>query len=74
MELRRMEVNKIHAYGSNTIFVPTDGPGAQMGQAMAVGMAAGMGRDVAQREWLYITYPFDYYYYPPSGLYCSPLY
>lgn len=46
MELRRMEVNKVQAYGSKTIFVPTDsGAGAQMGQAMAIGMAAGMGRD-----------------------------
>ncbi|KAJ7715952.1 hypothetical protein DFH07DRAFT_862545 [Mycena maculata] len=45
MELRRMEVTRVRAYGSKTVFVPSDGPGAQMGQAMAVGMAAGMGAD-----------------------------
>lgn len=43
MELRRIEVAKIHAYGSRTVFVPSDGPGAQLGNAMAVGMAASMG-------------------------------
>lgn len=45
MELRRMEVNRVRAYGSKTIFVPTEGPGSQMGNAMALGMAAGMGAD-----------------------------
>jgi regulator of protease activity HflC (stomatin/prohibitin superfamily) len=45
MELRRIEVNKIMAYGNKTIFVPSDGAGSQMGQAMAMGMAAGMGAD-----------------------------
>jgi len=43
MELRRVEVAKIHAYGSKTVFVPSDGPGAQLGNALAVGMAASMG-------------------------------
>jgi len=45
MELRRMEVTRVRAYGSKTVFVPTEGPGGQMGQAMAIGMAAGMGAD-----------------------------
>ncbi|KAJ7219050.1 hypothetical protein GGX14DRAFT_434369 [Mycena pura] len=45
MELRRMEVTRVKAYGSRTVFVPSDGAGAQMGQAMAIGMAAGMGAD-----------------------------
>lgn len=45
MELRRVEVAKVKAYGSRTIFVPSDGPGAQMGNALAVGMAAGLGAD-----------------------------
>ncbi|KAF5387063.1 hypothetical protein D9615_001790 [Tricholomella constricta] len=45
MELRRMEVSRVKAYGSKTVFVPTEGPGAQMGNAMAIGMAAGMGAD-----------------------------
>ncbi|KAJ7172723.1 hypothetical protein C8R46DRAFT_1162085 [Mycena filopes] len=43
MEARRMEVNRVKAFGSKTIFVPTDGAGAQMGQAMQLGMAAGLG-------------------------------
>jgi len=45
MELRRMEVTRVKAYGSKTVFVPAEGPGAQMGNAMAMGMAAGMGAD-----------------------------
>ncbi|KAK7023770.1 band 7 domain-containing protein [Favolaschia claudopus] len=45
MELRRMEVSRVQAYGSKTVFVPTEGAGAQMGSAMAMGMAAGMGAD-----------------------------
>ncbi|KAJ7684924.1 hypothetical protein DFH06DRAFT_1156894 [Mycena polygramma] len=44
MELRRMEVTRIKAYGNKTVFV-SEGAGAQMGQAMATGMAAGMGAD-----------------------------
>lgn len=45
MELRRIDVTRVKAYGSKTIFVPVDGPGAQMGNAMAMGMAAGLGAD-----------------------------
>ncbi|KAJ7046536.1 hypothetical protein C8F04DRAFT_1060846 [Mycena alexandri] len=43
MEARRMEVTRVKAFGSKTVFVPTEGAGAQMGQAMQLGMAAGMG-------------------------------
>lgn len=43
MELRRVEVARVHAYGNKTVFVPVEGPGAQMGNAMALGMAATMG-------------------------------
>jgi uncharacterized membrane protein YqiK len=44
MELRRMEVMRVKAYGSRTVFVPGEGAAA-MGQAMQLGMAAGMGAD-----------------------------
>jgi len=50
MELRRLEVDRIKAYGSKTVFVPSDGTGAQMGNAMAVGMAASLGAQAAQRK------------------------
>lgn len=43
MEFRRMEVSRVKAFGSRTVFVPTEGLGAQMGNAMTAGMAAGMG-------------------------------
>lgn len=43
MEMRRIEVSRVKAFGSKTIFVPSEGPGAQMGNAMAIGMAANMG-------------------------------
>ncbi|KAJ8520996.1 hypothetical protein ONZ45_g2256 [Pleurotus djamor] len=45
MELRRMEVARVKAFGSKTIFVPSDAHGSQMGSAMALGMAAGLGSD-----------------------------
>ena len=45
MGLRRMEVSKVRAYGSKTVFVPTEAVGSQMGATMALGMAAGMGAD-----------------------------
>ncbi|KAF9036698.1 hypothetical protein BJ165DRAFT_596371 [Panaeolus papilionaceus] len=47
MQLRRVEVQRVHAFGSKTVFVPTDS-GAQMGNAMALGMAASMGAQAAQ--------------------------
>ncbi len=43
MEFRRMEVSRVKAFGSKTIFVPSEGLGSQLGNAMAVGMAANMG-------------------------------
>lgn len=45
MELRRMDVARVRAFGSRAIFVPTDGVGAQLGGAMATGLAAAMGAD-----------------------------
>lgn len=44
MELRRMEVTRVKAYGHKTVFAPAE-TGAQMGNAMAMGMAAGLGAD-----------------------------
>ncbi|TFK26379.1 band 7 domain-containing protein [Coprinopsis marcescibilis] len=43
MELRRIEIARVRAYGSKAVFVPSETMGAQMGSAMALGMAASMG-------------------------------
>ncbi|KAI0692907.1 band 7 domain-containing protein [Cytidiella melzeri] len=43
MELRRMEVARVQAFGPKTVFVPTEGLGGQMGDTMARGLAAGFG-------------------------------
>ncbi|KAH8082803.1 hypothetical protein BXZ70DRAFT_958695 [Cristinia sonorae] len=43
MEAKRLEVNRVRAFGSKTVFVPTEGLGAQMGNVMAVGMGAQLG-------------------------------
>lgn len=43
MQMRRVEVSKVQAYGNKTVFVSTDGPSANMGTAMQLGMAAGLG-------------------------------
>jgi hypothetical protein len=45
MEMRRMEVARVKAFGDKTVFVSAEGTAMQMGNAMAVGMAAGMGND-----------------------------
>ncbi|EMD35680.1 hypothetical protein CERSUDRAFT_85643 [Gelatoporia subvermispora B] len=45
MELRRVDVSRVRAFGNKTVFVPTEGVGAQMGGIMAAGMAASMGAD-----------------------------
>jgi regulator of protease activity HflC (stomatin/prohibitin superfamily) len=45
MELRRIEVARVQAFGSKTVFVPSESAGAQMGNAMALGMAASMGAE-----------------------------
>jgi regulator of protease activity HflC (stomatin/prohibitin superfamily) len=42
MQVRRMEVAKVQAYGSRTVFAPLE-EGANLGNAMAVGLAAGLG-------------------------------
>ncbi|KAJ7098150.1 hypothetical protein B0H15DRAFT_773252 [Mycena belliarum] len=46
MELRRIEVERVRAFGDKTIFVPSEGLGGQMAQATAMGMSAGMGADM----------------------------
>jgi hypothetical protein len=43
--MRRVEVSRVRAFGAKTVFVPTEGPGVHIGNAMAIGMAAGMGAD-----------------------------
>ncbi|KAL6302736.1 band 7 domain-containing protein [Sparassis latifolia] len=43
MEMRRVEVARVGAFGERAVFVPTDGLGAQLGGVMATGMAAGLG-------------------------------
>jgi len=48
MEMRRVDVSRVRAFGQRTVFVPTDGLGGQAGNAMAIGLAAGMGRDQAK--------------------------
>jgi len=51
MEMRRLEVSRIKAYGPKTVFVPNEGAlGAQMGNAMAMGLAAGLGADARHPE------------------------
>lgn len=45
MELRRVDVARVKAFGSRAVFVPTEGVGAQMGGSMATGLAAAMGAD-----------------------------
>ena len=45
MGVRRVEVSRIQAFGNRTVFAPSDGPGNQLGSAMAMGMAAAMGSD-----------------------------
>ncbi|TCD69546.1 hypothetical protein EIP91_007170 [Steccherinum ochraceum] len=49
METRRMEVSRVKAFGHKTVFVPTEGLGAHMGNTMAVGMGAHMGATDAQK-------------------------
>jgi len=43
MQLRRIDVAKVQAYGSKTVFAPLEGAGSQLGNSMAAGLAAGMG-------------------------------
>lgn len=48
MELRRIEVERVAAYGSKAVFVPTDGTGAgsNIQNAMTMGYAAGLGNNM----------------------------
>ncbi|KDQ62640.1 hypothetical protein JAAARDRAFT_122591 [Jaapia argillacea MUCL 33604] len=50
MEVKRMEVSRVRAFGSKTIFVPTEGLGAQQANAMALGMASAMGVDASRQR------------------------
>lgn len=45
MQMRRVEVSRVAAFGNKTVFVPSEAVGAQAGNALAIGMAAGMGSD-----------------------------
>lgn len=45
MQMRRVEVSRVQAFGEKAVFVPTDGLGGQAGNAMVMGLAAGMGHD-----------------------------
>ncbi|KAI0059607.1 hypothetical protein BV25DRAFT_1828868 [Artomyces pyxidatus] len=44
MELRRIEVNRVSAFGNRSVFVPTEGLG--IAGPMVTGMAAGIGADL----------------------------
>ncbi|KAK2460564.1 hypothetical protein APHAL10511_007034 [Amanita phalloides] len=43
MQMRRIDVAKVQAYGTKTVFAPLEGAGSQLGNAMAAGLAAGLG-------------------------------
>ena len=47
MEARRVEVTRVAAFGNKTVFMPTADLAARSGDALAVGMAASMGRGAA---------------------------
>ena len=49
MEMRRVEVQRVEAFGERAVFVPTDGIGASAGGSMLTGLAAGLGADSARR-------------------------
>ncbi|KZO95180.1 band 7 domain-containing protein [Calocera viscosa TUFC12733] len=48
VELKRLEIQRVAAFGNKAVFVPASEPGmaSGMSNAMTLGMAAGMGRDV----------------------------
>ena len=52
MEFRRMEVQRVRAYGQKAVFVPDKAAGQQMADYYSFGLAAGMGgvnaRDLSQ--------------------------
>lgn len=45
MQLKRLDVSRVKAYGNKTVFVSGESTSAAMGNALAIGMAAGMGND-----------------------------
>jgi regulator of protease activity HflC (stomatin/prohibitin superfamily) len=55
MEMRRMEVARVRAFGSKTVFVPSEAAGAQMGNAMALGMAASLGAQASHSQTSQLT-------------------
>ena len=42
MEMRRLEVQRVKAFGNKTVFVPNEAPGVGGAVAMGLGMSAGM--------------------------------
>ncbi|KZV74315.1 band 7 domain-containing protein [Peniophora sp. CONT] len=49
MEMRRVEVQRVEAFGERAVFVPTDGIGASAGGSMLTGLAVGMGANAGKR-------------------------
>lgn len=49
MEMRRMEVARVRAFGNKVIFVPTDAAAPGVTGPMVAGMAAGIGSDVVRK-------------------------
>ena len=45
MELRRMEVTRIQAFGNKTIFVPNEASSSQMANLYQFGLATAMGAE-----------------------------
>ncbi|KAJ8489521.1 hypothetical protein ONZ45_g13550 [Pleurotus djamor] len=43
MIYKRVEVEKVKAYGPKTVFAPSEAKSTELGNVMALGMAAGMG-------------------------------
>ncbi|KAI5118091.1 hypothetical protein M0805_007741 [Coniferiporia weirii] len=46
MQLRRVDVQRVAAYGNRTVFVPTGGPASNAGDAIATGFAARLGAEL----------------------------
>jgi regulator of protease activity HflC (stomatin/prohibitin superfamily) len=46
MEMRRVDVSKIRAYGNKTIFASTETAAVSLSNTMALGLAASMGNDL----------------------------
>jgi hypothetical protein len=50
MGMRRLEVQRVGAFGQRTVFVPTEGMGAAAGSALLTGMSLGLGGKAAAAE------------------------